>query len=438
MPFNPFAAPLGAALTPTDLLRLTENKVAEGFYVEYKQQLPAHHKVARSIASFANTSGGWYIVGVLTDAHNVPIAIPGFPADQYADPISTIQEVCKTHIDPVPIFHIQVVTLVDGRLVLAVYVPDGQSTPFVTKDGRVYRRVGESSDPVSETDRHALNQIIERGREVRQRFAEFAVDPRPWSKLDLDPWAALYLAPYPPGAIERRDVRNEETLHSLLEASRRPISIPIGDHTLTSGHVPFSDAHPTIDGLVLRQTWRGYAGERAFSMWLDESGRAKMFVPLNPRSGIEAWTQEYRSASAGLVVQERIIGTERAWLNLHRIDIDRLWLSVACLVAYYREWLNPGPTVTDFMVSIELRNVGRIVPFLDHDAWAVYTGRFGLPITFAEYHAPKPFLYENDGNLWFHLCRELAMSFGLTSELFAEVLPDVVAEAARRSSRTTA
>ena len=64
MPFNPFTKEIHEPLAIDDLSELITRKVAEGLYVEYKSTFQSNEKTARSIASFANSYGGWYIVGI--------------------------------------------------------------------------------------------------------------------------------------------------------------------------------------------------------------------------------------------------------------------------------------------------------------------------------------------------------------------------------------
>src|SRR5437588_5427959 len=165
MPYNPFNKPVRETLTPEDLQVLVADSVSEGYFVEYKGTLPESKKIAKSIASFANTYGGWYIVGVTTDGHNVAQQIPGFSLDDHHDPIASVRDSIRLGIDPVPVFFSQVVTLTPKRVVLVVYVPGEQDTPFITKDGRIYRRVSDSSEPMPETQRPALDHLVVQGRD---------------------------------------------------------------------------------------------------------------------------------------------------------------------------------------------------------------------------------------------------------------------------------
>lgn len=121
MPYNPFDKPLGEALQAEDLQMLITRQVAEGYYIEYKREMSSTTKIARSLASLANTYGGWCIVGIETNQHNVATTVSGFDPTSCNDPISVVRELVKHHIDPIPIFFPQVVILGTGNLVLAIY-----------------------------------------------------------------------------------------------------------------------------------------------------------------------------------------------------------------------------------------------------------------------------------------------------------------------------
>jgi hypothetical protein len=60
--YNPFNKDI-SQLEEDDLNKLID-KVSEGWFVEYKGDFQNSKKISHSIASFANSDGGWYIVGI--------------------------------------------------------------------------------------------------------------------------------------------------------------------------------------------------------------------------------------------------------------------------------------------------------------------------------------------------------------------------------------
>ncbi len=226
MPFSPFKKSISDPLTSEDLQLLISSSVAEGYFVEYKGVLLAPNKIAKSIASFANTYGGWYIVGVTTDGHNVAQHIVGFSLDDCHDPIASLRDSIRSGIDPIPVFFSQVVTIAPRRAVLVVYIPGEQDTPFITRDGRIYRRVSDSSDPIPEAQRSAVDRLIEQGRDRVHAFQRFCQEPRTFSKAEAStPWVNIFLSPYPLGMIERFELTSQAGLEHLLKRSRETIPL---------------------------------------------------------------------------------------------------------------------------------------------------------------------------------------------------------------------
>jgi len=196
MTFTPFDKAFHDLDLPA-LSTLVANKVAEGYWVEYKTTFPTNIKIAHSVASFANTAGGWYFVGVKSDPKtNEAIAIPGFSTVDYPDPVSKMREVVKSSIDPIPLFHTKLIPIDALSAILAVFIPDHQQTPFITRDGRIYRRNADSSDPVRETDRHSLDRLIDQGRVPAAQFENFCVDPRGFTQTEIRAWAKIYIDPH--------------------------------------------------------------------------------------------------------------------------------------------------------------------------------------------------------------------------------------------------
>ena len=61
--YNPFNKNI-SEIEYEDLKKLIENDVSEGWVIEYKGSFPKNKNIANSIASFANSEGGWYFIGI--------------------------------------------------------------------------------------------------------------------------------------------------------------------------------------------------------------------------------------------------------------------------------------------------------------------------------------------------------------------------------------
>lgn len=450
MPFNPFDKP-AHELTAGDLTTLIDRRVAEGYFVEFKSELPANAKIGHSIASLANTYGGWYIVGVKTGEHNIAKEICGFDSSTSPDPVARVRDTIRSHISPTPIFQIHVVTLDSGRLVVIVAVPGDQDTPFITLDGRIYRRTHDSSDPVPETDRHAVDRLIDQGQQRQREFDRFSKDDRSFSQLeskyDSPGWAAFYLWPYPIEVVEGTLVSiTAAVVEDLLNRSRRPTQIPFrtdeGPFMLGSGNVPFTAGYITHNSIVLRQTESATVALNCLTLELGFEGWARLFIPLRrvvPISATEvsSWVQ---SREVARILQEyESRDSDAQGLSLVRfVDINNFWATVAILVNYYREWLGEQPVLSHVKVAVSLSNIWRSVAFLDDDLWAAQTDQLGMPILMRDRVAIPPetgggALIKYDDILWFTLCQLATSALGLSPELFARTIAKAATDASNNS-----
>jgi predicted HTH transcriptional regulator len=96
--YNPFDKRI-EDLTFNDLKKLIDNEVTEGFYVEFKSDFQQPQKIAKSIASFANTYGGWYLIGVEDEkSTNIAKYIVGFDISKHSQPKESVRQIVGAHI----------------------------------------------------------------------------------------------------------------------------------------------------------------------------------------------------------------------------------------------------------------------------------------------------------------------------------------------------
>lgn len=78
--YNPFDKSFDEII-PSDLAILFS--VAEGWYVEYKQEVPNASAVAKSVTAFANTYGGWLFYGIAEKSKDDAVAgtFPGIACE---------------------------------------------------------------------------------------------------------------------------------------------------------------------------------------------------------------------------------------------------------------------------------------------------------------------------------------------------------------------
>jgi hypothetical protein len=403
--FNPFDKPIGDQITNDDLKRLL-GSVAEGYVVEYKADFPSTTKIGHSLASLANSYGGWYIVGIETDSSHVASVILGYDTTVHPDGVAKIREIAKTHIDPIPAFYPQIVKLEPGRAVLVVYVPSEQETPFITHDGRIYRRIHDSSTPVPETERFAIDRLIDQGRLGRQRFRRFCQDDRTFSQGEADQgWLKLYLSPYPQGIHKEGGFLTTAGMDELLALSKSTFEIPFLETTTVSGNIPFNVVQTTSRSLVLRQVEPMRIGYNSLTAEFFLDGRAKFYIPLPAYNRVPDSTViksfEVRQALDQITTKD--YSSDTALLRF--FNAGGLTLQLAVLVTFYKEWLGKLPPSARMEFAATLEGVWRAVPFFDADDW----GR-------------RVQQWESDTPEWLVISGLLYLGFGMPPEFYSSSL----------------
>jgi hypothetical protein len=160
---------------------VTENDLCERlvdfdecFIVEYKAGGKWSDKagIARSIASFANTYGGWLFIGIPeSDGHPVLDGELGVSSD--TGMVERVYQLAASHLSPTP--HILCVEIPVGEemSVIAVSVPESPDPPHIhIQTGRIFMRNGNTTEPVRLTDRGELNLLHEKADRSRRAVGE--------------------------------------------------------------------------------------------------------------------------------------------------------------------------------------------------------------------------------------------------------------------------
>jgi hypothetical protein len=163
--FRPFGEKHLSEIQPQDLQALITDEVPEGLFVEYKSEW-ASHKVARAVASFANSpGGGWVIIGMTAEGL-LPQKL--ISLENTGDLEERVVHTVRSSITPVPAFSPWAVETEPGKAALVVQVPEGIQPPYIlVRTGQVLVRTPTSSEPVGINDREALDRLFARGERGR-------------------------------------------------------------------------------------------------------------------------------------------------------------------------------------------------------------------------------------------------------------------------------
>ena len=171
MQFTPFHKDLGC-VQPEDLALLKH--VSEGWYIEYKSKIINQPDLAKALSSFANQHGGWLLLGVTEDKNtHFAGSFPGIPNERVQSGLESLRNAAKDTVRPSVFYETQVfkgpvdsIELAEGSSLIVVRVPEGPNTPYVHNNGRIYRRIADSSDPKPETDRATLDLLFPTGSAI--------------------------------------------------------------------------------------------------------------------------------------------------------------------------------------------------------------------------------------------------------------------------------
>jgi len=366
-----------------DDIRGLIGKVDEGYYVEYKSKIPEKNlKIARSIASFANTYGGWYFLGIETDEANNAFEISGISSRETADLIDKIRNTIKDNINPIPVFYIRSIELDPDKSVIIVFIPDNQDAPFVTSDGKTYIRIGDSSDRIKESDRYTLDKLYESSKEKRLKFSRFKDDQDEKSPVHNNVgFIKIYIQPYPMNSVSKFNIPMDEDVKALMEKSKNHVKIKLTESGSMSGNVPFTSGHVSFSSIKLDQSSSPITQPRSFACEFFNDGRGKISIPLDIYEGLTFdGINSFKSSEAKTALREKFSSNSNSLLNFRLFDYGKAIASTLILTGYYLDWLGSVEQVSGFNVAIKISNVNNFIPFFDTKEWATHVKEFGLPI----------------------------------------------------------
>ena len=370
MLYRPFADDLDE-VAPEDLARLTD--VHEGWYVEYKQELIGNRELAKSLSSFANQYGGWLFLGIREDrATQVAGSFPGIPNEQVQLSLDSLRNAAKDLLQPSPFYNVRVfpgpidtIGLRDGSSVIVVHVPGGPNSPYVHNEGRIYMRVGDSSQPKYVTDRAAFDLLARRGLEARSRLEERVM----WSP------------------VTSQGEENQPFIHMSILSDPYEVMGHWYDggfdgfaEAMKGFGLPFDNIFSMHDGFIARQVGRNDANKRVLTWHFSRNCHSFITIPiptLSPDIANPIWA-EYsigNSFVSGLVDTELIICRYCKILDLNLI-IDL----IGHVVRRHRILASKAKVAGPFFLKACLENVWRTIPFLDHSKYLAHIDDFGYPL----------------------------------------------------------
>lgn len=389
--FNPFNKNL-EKIVPDDLAVL--RNVAEGWYIEYKGQLVSLKSIGKSISAFANHYGGWLFYGIeeANDGSKTAGNFPGLDQSEVASLIEQIRNAVKDVINPSPYYEYKILTgpstqigLPDNKSVVLVLIPSGPNAPYIHSDGRIYRRVADSSDPKQETDRFILDQLWQRGQNSQAKLASFLQTKLTLSKgEDEVSYFELFLLPDPLGASGQRSNLTFDQFVELMTDTATPGVSILCDNIYTMADGFIGRQISTNDPYNLVSTWRHY-----------RNGFSVVSSPFSSTliDGISdgGWLYGYKHEIAFLKLIR-----DRRHSSSYLLDINQLLLVVMGTINQQRLLMEYGGIKGPLYAKAVFRNIWRRIPFLDTERYIRLVSKLGFPIIqFTDIFAPSDTTFDS-------------------------------------------
>lgn len=366
-------------VSPDDLKLLRE--VHEGWYVEYKSILSTPRNLAKSLSSFANQLGGWIFYGISEDRNtHVAESFPGIPISDIPNALESLRNASKDLINPDVFFDSKVfegpinsIDLVEGRSIIVVQVPQGADCPYFHVNGRIYRRVADSSDPKPETDRTRLDVLTERGNQARSQLIERVTDCPDVSEAEKNNCyihVSITSDPY------------ENMGHNYTLGFSKFCD------TMRQGMIPFDNVYSNSGGYVARQIANNEPYYRVFTWEFSRNCHSFVTIPVSLfRSSVPDSGLPENSIFARFLTTLKETGIEE---NCRILDLNQVLVAMTAITVRHRSLAGHANVNGPFYVKAYLENIWRVVPFVDLSVYLKHVSEFGLPIVQASDEVVPP------------------------------------------------
>lgn len=374
--YNPFSKDFDD-ISGDDLSILTT--VAEGWYVEYKREITNASSIAKSLTAMANTHGGWVLYGVAEKNKEEGVAgsFPGIPNADLDASLQRIRQAVANQANPSPYFlvkaipgPVEAIGLEDGRSVIVCNVPWGPEAPYVHKDGRIYRRVGNGSEPVPETDRYMLEKLWARSEKIIDETDEWVTRDLEISKDEED---AAYVRIF----LVSDFWGTREPVNHMRLSRFREIMTKADEHA----SIPFDNVYRAPTGFIARQN-AGNDPEMLGLTWrYHYVGDSEIIVPLakarkNSLRQMGDWLEGYDHVPRFLK-----LCYEQGYKTPTVIDLNLLFHVLIGLGRHQAAIATEIGWKDSIRAKVELSGIWRTIPFFDAAHVLDEYERHGIPLS---------------------------------------------------------
>jgi hypothetical protein len=292
MPFyTPFSKNI-ESLDEIELVKLIENNISEGWYIEYKSDFPKKSskfdsiKIAKSISSFANTKGGWIFYGVESNDKNIATNLIGIDIYEVKNIDDQISQIISSNIAPKPIFHFKKVQLKNERHVFVIKIDEGTTPPYITSQGVIYQRENNESNPIK--DRYIIEKLTEKTNdyyESIERFCKLEYTETKGQSESNQSYLELYIFPIPFNQFRFEEFYSTEFFEKVSERFFGGIVWEYKDKDGTISKLPlnlgFNSIYSSSNSIIIRPVNNDNLIYKTTTVELLYNGSLKFTIPLN-------------------------------------------------------------------------------------------------------------------------------------------------------------
>lgn len=291
MAYTPFNKEI-EELTEKDLLILADSEISEGWYIEYKRDIPktsSGHldgiKISKSVSAFANTKGGWIFWGIDCDNKNKVNAINGVDLSEQLNFEDQVAKTINANISPRPYYHFKRIGLENGRTVFLILVEESPTPPYITSQGVIYQREHNESKPIRE--RYIIEKLNEKTGEYYDSIERFTSFDLPETKGQAEwnqTYLELYLYPLPFNSFEFKEFYTSDFFKNAALRFYQNVDVSLGPPDSNAPVIPlnlgFNSIFSSERSLIIRPLNEKNLIYKSTTVELTERGNLKFLMPV--------------------------------------------------------------------------------------------------------------------------------------------------------------
>lgn len=341
-------------LTYNDLKTLVD--IEEGYIVEYKSTFDSSvkKKIPQIFSSFANSEGGWLIIGVDNDTKGL-LKIE----KERTDFDVTITNLLNK-VTPKPKYECKFIKEKDEDKdgILVIYVYKGEDTPYIA-NGTVYIRSGSSKVPIT-SDRATIDTLYRRNENLQQRKEEFSS-----TNMDIDydygPLLEIYMFNRDNMNIEL--YKNSIDRQNLIEIKSKIINF-----------APKSIVYPSVDSIIIKNNDFTNINTTTLYIEMYNNSNVKIHIPIYMFEEVDKEQIIYNISKFNNNTYEDL-----EYYSF--IDAYILWKTIyGSISGIYEILKNNSINFNDYEYLLEFNNIKDSIFYINNKEFLEHIKKNGLPI----------------------------------------------------------